>query len=419
MLAAMSRRRIALVLAICSVAGAAVAQSPAGPAPAAQAPAGQDVQVTQLAAPDAFSTPGRATGLPPTLWTGASVKTVRAVLPLLAAKPLTPAGAQLARRVLATGAQGPEGARQDAALAAGRADALLVQGDAKAAAAVLGHAPGADRNADLARAIAEADLLAGDDAGACRTAQGLSDGRDEPYWLKLRAYCQAIAGEAAQASLTFDLAQAQSKDPVFARLMGAKLSGVGNPGAASLRNGLDYALSKSLGLDLAAAKPAPAVAAALTAGEPMPLVLDPTAVAPDLAVLAEPLARGEPIRDPVLAALVETVATGDAKGRAHAQAGLLFAAALSGPMGPELRGQIAALPTAEGKAPVGRALALEAAGQQRLMGEAAMLSLWILADAGPAGPSLGDRVRIVRALHLAGLEADARAVAFEGLQALK
>jgi hypothetical protein len=419
MIAAMLRSRIALALAISSLAGAAVAQTPAGDAPAAPAPAALDVQVATLAAPDAFTTPGRATGLPPTLWTGASVKTVRAVLPLLAAKTLTPAGAALARRVLATGAQGPEGARQDPALAAGRSEALLVQGDAKAAAAVLTHAPGADRNADLARATAEADLLAADDAGACRTAQGLTEGRDDPYWLKLRAYCQAIAGETAQASLTFDLAQAQSKDPVFTRLMGAKLAGGGNPGAASLRNGLDYALSRSLGLDVAAAKPAPAVAAALTGAEPAPPVLDPTSVSPDLAVVAEPLARGEPIRDAVLAALVESAASDDPKARARAQGALLLAAAFAGAMGPELRGQIAALPTAEGKAPVGRAMALEAAGQQRLMGEAAMLSLWILADAGPGGPALGDRVRIVRALHLAGLDSDARAIAFEGLQALK
>jgi len=379
------------------------------------------VQVTGLAAPDAFTTPGRATGLPPGLWTGASVKTLRAVLPLLAAKPLSPAGAQLARRVLATGAVGPEGAGQDPGLAAGRAQALAMQGDARAAAAVLAHAPGADRNADLAQAVAEADLLAGDDAGACRTAQALTDGRDEPYWLKLRTYCQALAGQAAQAGLTFDLATAQSKDPVFARLMGAKLAGGGNPGPASLRNGLDYALSRSLGLDLAAAKPAPAVAAALAGpADPAPLVLDPAAVAPDLAVLAEPLARGEPVRDAVLAALVEAAATAaDPKARARAQAGLLLAAAISGAFGPELRGQIAALPVPEGKAPLGRAMALDAAGQQRLMGEAAMLSLWVFAEGGPAGPAFGDRVRIVRALHLAGLDADARAVAFEGLQALK
>jgi len=399
------------------------AQPPLPPPPSAAplpAPANQGVQVVGLAAPDAFTTPGRDTGLPPTLWTGASVKTVRAVLPLVAARPLTPAGAQLARRVLATGAVGPEGARQDPGLAAARAEALLMQGDAKAAAAVLAHAPGADRNAELAQAVAEADLLAGDDAGACNTARALTDGRDEPYWLKLRTYCQVIAGQNAQAQLTFELANAQAKDPVFARLMGAKIAGAGNPGAASARNGLDVALSRSLGLDLAAAKPAPAVAAALAGPtDPAPLTFDPTAVAPDLAVLAEPLARGEAIRDAVLAALIETEATADPKSRGRAQAGLLIAAAMSGPFGPELRGQIAALPTAEGKAPVGRAMALEAAGQQHLMGEAAMLSLWILADAGPAGPAIGDRVRIVRALHLAGLDADARAIAFEGLQGLK
>jgi hypothetical protein len=427
----MLRRSIVPALVIACVAGAAAAQPgpapepPSAPPPAAAAapsvaPTPAGVQVTALAAPDAFTTPGRSTGLPSGLWTGASIKTVRAVLPLLAARPLSPAGAQLARRVLATGAQGPEGAQSDPGLTAGRASALLAQGDARAAAAILSHAPDVDRNAELARAVAEADLLAGDDANACRTAQTLSEGRDEAYWLKLRTYCQAVAGQAAQAALTFDLAQAQAKDPVFARLMGAKLAGGGNPGPASLRNGLDYALSRNLGLDLAAAKPAPQVAAALAGpADPAPLALDPAAVSPDLAVLAEPIARGEPIRDPVLAALVEQAASTDPKARAHAQAALLLAAALRGPLGPDLRGQIAALPQPEGKAPVGRALALEAAGQQRLMGEAAALSLWTLADAGAAGPALGDRVRIVRALHLAGLEADARAIAFEGLAGLK
>src|SRR5436305_4446539 len=87
--------------------------------------AGAQVEVSTLAAPDAFTTPGRDTGLPPTLWRGASLATMRTVLPLLAAKPLSPAAAALARRVLATGAQGPQGAGSDPALAAARANALL------------------------------------------------------------------------------------------------------------------------------------------------------------------------------------------------------------------------------------------------------------------------------------------------------
>ena len=48
-----------------------------------------------------------------------------------------------------------------------------------------------------------------------------------------------------------------------------------------------------------------------------------------------------------------------------------------------------------------------------------MLALWACADAGPAGPAPGDRIRIVRALHAVGLEADARAFALEGLMSLK
>ncbi|MFL5295965.1 MAG: hypothetical protein ACJ798_06235, partial [Phenylobacterium sp.] len=66
----MLRRPILLAaLAAMGLAGAAAGQ-PGAPAPApppAAAP-GQGVQVTALAAPDAFTAPGRATGLPQTLW---------------------------------------------------------------------------------------------------------------------------------------------------------------------------------------------------------------------------------------------------------------------------------------------------------------------------------------------------------------
>ncbi|HEY0437988.1 MAG TPA: hypothetical protein VGC92_15215 [Phenylobacterium sp.] len=377
------------------------------------------VQVAPLAAPDAFSTPGRATGLPPTLWAGASAQTARAVLPLLAARPLSPAAAALARRVLATGASAPEGAGRDADLAAARANALMFQGDPRAAAAVLAHAPGLDRSSELARAAAETALLAGDDQRACQIGQGLTVGRDETYWLKLRAFCQAIAGQKAQAQLTFDLVQAQVKDPVFTRLMGAKLAGVGNPGAASLRNGLDYALSRSLGLDLAAAKPSAAVAAALANADGAGPAMDPAAVAPDLAVLAGPLAKGEPVREAVLQALLELGASADPKARARGQAASLLAVALMGPPPAPVRGIIAGFATPEGKGSAGRDFALELAAEQKLMGEAALLALWTCAEAGPAGPAIGDRVRIVRALHAVGLDADARAIAFEGLAALK
>jgi hypothetical protein len=384
----------------------------------ASAAATQGVQVTTLAAPDGFTTPGRDTGLPADLWRGASVQTAKTVLPLLASKTLSPAAAALARRVLATGAPGPQGGSQDAGLAAARASALVAQGDPKAAAAILARAPGIDRSPELARVAAESALLSGEDARACTLADGLSSGRDEVYWLRLRTYCQAVAGQAGQAQLTFDLAQAQAKDAVFGRLMGAKLAGAGAPGAASLRNGLDYALSRNLGLDLAAAKPAPAVAAALSSGDPAPPVFDGSAMPAELVPVAQAMMSGKSIAYGDFMGAMNAVASGP-KANGRAQAVAMLSLALATPTSVEERELTTQFTLPEGKAPLGRNLALEVAGNQKLMGEAALLSLWTCAEAGPAGPAIGDRVRIVRALHAVGLEADARAFALEGLAALK
>lgn len=380
----------------------------------------QGVEVTQLAAPDAFTTPGRATGLPPSLWRGASAETIKAVLPLLGAKPLSPAAAALARRILATGAPGPEGVSRDPALAAARANALMFQGDPKAAAAVLTHAPGLDRSSDLARAAAETALLTGDETRACRIGEALTVGRDETYWLKLRAYCQAIAGQTAQAQLTFELVQAQVKDPVFTRLMGAKLSGAGNPGAASLRNGLDYALSHSLGLDLAAAKPSPAVAAAL-AGDPTEPKFDALMASPAFGELAGQVASGKPATSGAFMAAMTATSNEGAKGAATArpQAVTLLVMSLDAETSTADLDRLASSTLPEGKAPLGRNLALEVAAGRKLVGQTALLALWTCAEAGPSGLAAGDRVRIVRALHAVGLDRDARAFVLEGLASLK
>jgi len=378
----------------------------------------QPVEVTPLAAPDAFSTPGRQTGLPPDLWRGASAATAKTVLPILAEKPQSPAAAALARRVLATGAPGPEGVGDDPAMVGARATALIALGDPQAAAAILQRAPGLERSPELSQAAAESALLASDDARACAIEEGLGTGRGQAYWLRLRSYCQALAGKTAEAQFTFELAQGQARDAVFGRLMAAKLSGAA-PGAASLRNGLDYALSKSLGLDLAAAKPSPAVAAALAGGEPAAPAFDVAAVDSATGGLAAALAAGETPPPGGLSALIAAAAEAEPKAAARLQGAALLLAALSPDLPSQDRGRLAAFAPAGGKAPAGRLLALDQAADGRLAGEAALLSLWISADAGTAGPALGDRVRIVRALTRAGLADEARAFALEGLAGLK
>jgi hypothetical protein len=368
--------------------------SPTGPALA-------QVEVAPLAAPDAFSTPARDTGLGADLWRGTPVETARAVLPLLASRPLTPAAQTLARRVLATGATGPEGSAGDSALAGGRAQALIALGDVPGAARILDRASGLERSPELARAAAETALLTGDAPRACAIAQNLGAGRGETYWLRLRAFCQMEAGQTAQAQLTFDLAQTQARDAVFGRLMGAKLTGSA-PGAASLRNGLDLALSRALALDLAPARPSPAVAA-----------LDVT-----LGGIAGAIQAGLPPAEAV-SALIAAASEANAASRARLQGAALLAAALLPEISGPDRARIAGFSTVEGRTSPGRRLALNAALEGRRAGEVALLVLWTAADAGAAGPNISDRVALVRALMRVGLLAEARAFALEGLAALK
>lgn len=414
----------------------------------------QAVESVMLPAPDLFSAAGRETGLGPDLWNGASAATARTVVPLLAQKPLSPATSALARAVLATGARGPEGGGDDPALAAARAQALIALGEAASAQAVLRRTGGLDRNAALSEVAAEAALLTGADQEACDIAQALSVDRDQIYWLRLRAYCQARAGEPA-ARLTYDLAQGVERDAIFARLMGAKLAGAGDPGAAALRTGLDLALSRSLSLDLSAAEPGPGVAGALDGPPPpearWPMIAGEGPVSTAMAVLAQgDLALAEGVRSalaqddapqpdaldlalldaliaaaagrqdgPTLDRLVERGGVGEARNRRRAQEAALILAALGTPFSPQARGEFAAFSLPQPKAPVARGFAMDQAAGARLAGETALLALWTSAEAGSNGPAAADRARIIAALAAAGLHDHARAYAVEGLLALR
>jgi hypothetical protein len=119
-------------------------------------------------------------------------------------------------------------------------------------------------------AAAEAALITGADDKACKIGEALSVERGAPYWLRLRAFCQALAGQHDAAQLTFSLAAQQTKDADYARLMNALLSGT-PAGAANLKNGINYALSRKLGLDVssaaAVATASPALKAAVKPAE--------------------------------------------------------------------------------------------------------------------------------------------------------
>lgn len=303
------------------------------------AAAQEEVKVKSLAAPDYFTTPATDAGLGGDLWKDTAPDIMRDVVPKLAgSKPLSPAFANLAKRMLATGANGPAGVGDNIDMGAARAMALIALGEARGANAILDRAVGAAGNAPLSMATAEAALIVGDDDKACRTQDALTVDRGAAYWLRLRAFCQLKAGQTDAAQLTFQLAQNATKDADYGRLMGAALAGTA-PGAANLKNGVNYALSRRLNLDLQAAA---AVASASPALKPVlkPAAGDLAGVSPgadltaqeasDIAFLRQAktvpafveaahasaasiaalAAAGAPLQDPVLMARA-SVAAGD------------------------------------------------------------------------------------------------------------
>jgi hypothetical protein len=406
------------------------ATAPEPPPPAMTAPPPVAIQAEPLRAPDLFSAEAAPTGIGTDLWKAASVDLARIVIPMLAVKPLSPAASAFGRRVMSTGASAPDGGGDDAALAAARVGAVLALGDAAGAHAMLEHTPGVRQSASLSEVAAEADLVLGREDDACAVGEGLAVGREGAYWRRLRAYCQLRAGDLAGAQLTYDLAAEQSKDEVYTRLMGAALSHA-PAGNASLDNGLDYALSRRLQLDMAPAmeKAWPPILPILANDAAAPQAAQ-AAAAVRVAYRLNDTARAgtlEPtIRDAALSLAdnkmsverVDAMAATGSGGNAQAQAGVALYLAAGAPGGSKARGALAGFDIGPSLGNQARLLEMEAFAAAGDKGDTALLALWAMADAG-AGPAPADRARIVWALAKAGFREDARAYALEGMLALQ
>ena len=372
----------------------------------------QAVEVTSLAAPDYFSIGAGDTGLGPELWSGAAADTLQTVLPLLASRSLSPAAQGLARRVLSTPAIAPGRSGQDPMLAGQRISGLINQGGLKAASLILGKTTGLESSPALAQAAAEVALLSDQAERACDLATQLAVGREAIYWLRLRAYCQVKAGQVDAAQLTFDLAQGQARDAIFGRLMTAKLSGSGDPGPAALRNGLDFALSRNLGLPLDLSRAAPAVAVALAGEAPA----TGPAIDPAFQAAWDSVSSGARA-DAQIDALFQTVGNPATQARARSAGAILMA--LHPVSDPAVAARLARADLGAVAMPAGRLLALDQAARRKSIGQVALLVLWSSADAGPAGLGLGDRLLSISALKAVGLDQDAATFAAEGLAGLK
>lgn len=237
MIASRVLRRFAPLFAVAALlvsppASAQVQLIPQAPAPStapAQAPsAPSGVAVEELGGLDSEAVGALGAseaGLPDALWSGLSRGSVAALIDGMPATTGFPTGRDLARRILLFGGALPpaDGGAPVSVLRA-RISALVRLGFARDAAALA--QAGSDALTDPAgrRALAESQLVAGDLPEACGAAVnsgGIAEESDF-FWQKLLAFCQAVAGQTDQASLSAQtLYDVAGDDPVYFGLMDA------------------------------------------------------------------------------------------------------------------------------------------------------------------------------------------------------
>ena len=255
-----------------SILPATTAQPLPAPSPAATTTTASGLEVGTLGdvTPD-YGGPLQegAGGFPVDMWKGTDRALVERLLPKLSPAAASPAMRDLARRLLLTNAEAPEGKSGGVNLFGARADRLMAMGLAGDAAALLALAPVSGTDALAARQRIDSLLLAGDDDGACKAVNDtrkIASGDSE--WQKAQIFCQLRAGQNDQAALGLDLLREQSEnDPAFFTLIDvlggnktAKLDSLPAPSA------LDLAMLRAANLPIprdAAQTQAPAVLAVI------------------------------------------------------------------------------------------------------------------------------------------------------------
>jgi len=210
------------------------AQARPTPDSAAQGTNSQGVQVGQLSQVDVASigTLSRAQGgLGVNMWSGTSRALIQELLPHVPTSSTSAAARDLTRRLLLTAASIPSPAqtmtpaaleKSSVAILKARVDNLLSAGQLASAADLLSRISSQVQDDSLARERADTALLTGHLQRACSQARDAARSANNPYWLKLLAYCRAISGDSGGAGLALDLLHDSGEsDPVFQKLYDA------------------------------------------------------------------------------------------------------------------------------------------------------------------------------------------------------
>jgi hypothetical protein len=151
------------------------------------------------------------------LWQGAEWSLVRRLMPRLPAGSPSPALRDLATRLLVSRASVPVGKPLNASFIALRVDRLLASGDVDNALALLKITPDERRDEALSRTRIEALFFNSNNSGACKAIRNESSEYSGLYWSQAQAFCLALSGEHARASLIADLLRERESEvePLF------------------------------------------------------------------------------------------------------------------------------------------------------------------------------------------------------------
>ena len=218
--------------------------------------------VAQIAAPEAVETAQLPTdafaigaieasegALPPSLWEKSDPQTLDFLLTYAPTRPASPSLGEALRRTLLSPGAKPAGA--DASLGGKKILALARAGLISEARDIASLATSGRSDMTFAEANATIALLNGDSDGACRRGASLNGGREAIFWVKLRAFCYARAGEIDAFDLTMNLLRERGAlSATDETLLLATAAGAPPKTVPIVETPLQYAAAKATGIAL-------------------------------------------------------------------------------------------------------------------------------------------------------------------------